>query len=472
MKQSTRIGTALFKPGGSSALAEFAADLSFSAIPDVVLERARLHILDGLGLALASGKHPFAAAAIAAAQELAGGTGLCSVIGHAARLPPRDAALVNGILIHGLDFDDTHQQAIVHPTAACLPAILALAEARNATGKDLLTAYCIGMEAAIRIGASVKSGFHHAGFHATSVVAHFSSALSAGRLMNLDKHGLIAAQGIAASTASGVQVFLEEGAWTKRFHPGWAAVAGITAATLAKNDFKAPSRPYEGQFGLYETHLQAHRDKVDESFLSSDLGSVWMTVDTALKPYPVCHFIHGAAEAAILLHSEIKGAKIASVEVLLGADSLPIIADPIEAKRRASNEYEAKFSAPFVVATALLRGRFGLAELTDEAIAATDVQALAKRVSCAPDPHSQFPIYFSGDVRVKLADGRELCHNIPVNSGAGDRQLDEAAVTKKFMANAAPVLGEAQSDKLKQVVLDLENIQARELANLFSAVAQ
>ena len=107
----------------------------------------------------------------------------------------------------------------------------------------------------------------------------------------VDEDQLTAAQGVTGSTAAGIQVFLEEGAWTKRFHPGWGAVAGITAANLVKHGFKGPSRPYEGKFGLFDTHL--HGEEVKIAPLTEGLGSVWHFGETALKPYPVCHFIHG-----------------------------------------------------------------------------------------------------------------------------------------------------------------------------------
>src|SRR6202000_2640045 len=122
------------------------------------------HILDGLGLGLASNSYEYARRAVAGAVALGSG-GQCSVIGRAERLEARDAALVNGILIHGLDFDDTHLASIVHATAASLPCALSLGEHLGAHGRDVLVAYAAGMEVAIRIGAAVKGGFHHAGFH-------------------------------------------------------------------------------------------------------------------------------------------------------------------------------------------------------------------------------------------------------------------------------------------------------------------
>lgn len=448
--------------GPSRALADFASRTRFKDIPAPVLERALIHILDGLGLAVAATTFPFAGPTLAAVQELSGGAG-GTVIGQSFRAAPRDAAMANGVLIHGLDYDDTHLQAIVHPTAAVLPAVLAVAEDRGLSGQEALTAFCIGMEVCIRLGAAVKGGFHHTGFHATGVLAHFSSTLAAGHLMGATPDDHVNAFGIAASTASGVQVFLEEGAWTKRLHPGWAAAGGITAATLARHGFTGPTRALEGRFGLFDTHLHEHAKEVDTTFLTEGLGESWMTADTALKPYPVCHFIHGAADAALTLHPRLDGAEIASVEIALPQDTLKIVAEPIDHKRTARNEYEAKFSAPFVVASTLLRGRFGLPDLTDQAIADPEVQALASRCSCHADPLSQFPEYFSGGVRVTLADGQVMEAHVPVNSGAGDRKLTLDEATEKFLQNTGLALPDDRAATIRDRVLNLPELAVADL---------
>ncbi|OWU85898.1 hypothetical protein ATO6_03145 [Oceanicola sp. 22II-s10i] len=441
--------------GPSHAMAQFAEGLRFEDIPAEVIERGLIHIIDGLGLALASTTFPFAGPTLSAVRELSGGDAGCTVIGQGFRASARDAAMANGVLIHGLDYDDTHLQAIVHPTSAVLPAVLAMAEQRGGSGPEALAAFCIGMEAAIRLGAAVKGGFHHTGFHATGVLAHFSSALAAGRLMGASAADHVNALGIAASTASGVQVFLEEGAWTKRLHPGWAAAGGITAATLARHGFVGPTRALEGRFGLFDTHLHNHAKDVDPSYLTEGFGTRWMMADTALKPYPVCHFIHGAADAALDLRDEIAGAEIAAIDILLPHDTLKIVAEPIEHKRNARNEYEAKFSAPFVVASTLLRGRFGLPDLTDAAIADETTQALAKRCTCHADPDSLFPEYFSGGVKVTLADGRELSRHVPVNSGAGERMMTLDETTEKFLQNAGLAIDETRAMAIRDAVLAL-----------------
>src|SRR5882757_2231844 len=446
-------------------LAEFAADLSFDDIPKPVLDRGKLLILDALGCGLASNAYGFSDVAVAGATAL-GGEGTCSVIGRHVRLPVRDAALANGMLIHGLDFDDTHLNSIIHATAACLPCALSFGESRGIDGKTFLIAYAAGMETAIRVGAAVKGGFHHAGFHATGLVAHFSSAVVAARILGLSADGIVAAQGIAASTASGVQVFLEEGAWTKRMHPGWAAVAGITAAVLAQKGFKAPTRPYEGRFGFFDTHIQHPPAPIDLNAELISLSEVWELAETAIKPYPVCHFIHGCADAAIELQAEINHADIASVEAYLPRDTMPIVAEPVAAKTRPTNEYEAKFSAQFVIATCLIKGAFGLADLMPAALADPVVLDLTQRVTCAVDPDSAFPTFFSGGVRVTLKDGRSLFKHIRVNSGAGERALDEAAVSKKFLASAALSIPFNQAERIRDAVFFFDDPATTEIAAL------
>lgn len=447
------------------ALAGMAVGLELAQVPTGVIERAKLHILDGLGLGLASSVQDYAASALEGVAAMGEG-GACSVIGRAERLSLRDAAMVNAILVHGLDFDDTHLASIIHPTATALPAALALGEQLDTGGEDLLAAFLAGAETGIRLGLAVDGGFHHVGFHATGVVSHFASAVTAGRLLGLDEAGITGAQGIAGSTASGIQVFLEEGAWTKRFHPGWGAVAGITAAFLSRSRFKGPTRVYEGKFGLLDTHLQSHAEDARLSAITDGLGQQWHFGETALKPYPVCHFIHGCADAGIELHAEIGGIGIESVEAFLPEPTLHIIAEPAEAKQNAATDYEAKFSAQFVVAHCLLNGAFGLPDLLPEALENPQTRALARKVTCRADPDSAFPQYFSGGLSVTLADGRVLRRHVRVNSGAGERAMTREAVADKFMASASLAIPQKRAADIRDAVLDLENCPVRELTGL------
>jgi|APAra7269096936_1048531.scaffolds.fasta_scaffold02100_8 2-methylcitrate dehydratase PrpD len=437
----------------ASALAVFAAGLNEHSLPEAVWTKSVHHIVDGIGLAFASHQFPFSAPGLAGIAA-AGGVGDGTVIGSTRRLAPRDAAMANGFLMHGLDFDDTHPASIVHPTVACLPAALAVGEAVGARWGELIAAYVAGMETCIRLGQSVNGGFHHAGFHATGLLSHFSAAVVAGKLLGLDAKQLIDAQGIAASTASGVQVFLEDGAWTKRMHPGWGALAGITAAYMVRHGFASPQRPYEGRFGFFETHMQTHAGEVDLDSIAEGLGSRWTILDTAIKPYPVCHFIHGCAEAALQLHAQIGDpAQVLKVTCELPAATMPIVAEPAAAKAVPRSDYEAKFSAHFVVSACLLRGEFGLGELSDESLRDPAILAMAQRVECIEEKDSQFPKYFSGVVTVHLASGKVLSRLVPVNLGSGDRALSREDIVAKFRGTAGIDLERARVASILDVLL-------------------
>jgi 2-methylcitrate dehydratase PrpD len=214
---------------------------------------------------------------------------------------------------------------------------------------------------------------------------------------------------------------------------------------------------------LFATHLH---EEARLAALSDGLGEIWHFGETALKPYPVCHFIHGCADAAIELHREIAGAEIVSVKAFLPQPTLHIIAEPAAAKECAATEYEAKFSAQHVVAACLLRARFGLPDLLPDALAEPAVRDLARRVVCSADPDSAFPEFFSGGVEVTLRDGRVLYRHVRVNSGAGERAMTGNEVRAKFVASASLAFPNARATAIADAVLDLPRASARSLMAL------
>ena len=218
----------------SQKLADYTANYSYEQIPVAVRERAKYLMLDAIGIAYASTHYPFAHHMLSGIRSIAG-SGTSNLIGLAEKLPLRDAVLMNAALVHGLDYDDTHVGAIVHPTASALPCAMGVAEAIGASGRDLLAAYVLGVETVVRVCGAAKGGFHHFGFHPTGITAHFSCALQAGWLYGLSPRQLVMAQGLVGSTAAASQEFLEEGAWNKRLHPGWAGVAGIDRKSTRLN---------------------------------------------------------------------------------------------------------------------------------------------------------------------------------------------------------------------------------------------
>lgn len=457
-------------PTISHTLARFAAGLRFEDVPPAVVERAKLHLLDGIGTALAATRFEFAAATLAGLRKL-GSDGAYPVIGMDARLPLKEAALMNGTLVHGLDFDDTHTAGIIHGTASALPAVLAQGQRLNASGRDLLLAYLVAIESGARIGMAAKGAFHRVGFHPTGVVGAFACALAAGRLAGLDAGRLVHAQGIALSLASGTFEFLDEGTWTKRLHPGWAAAAGLTAAALAEAGFEGPSRAYEGRFGLYRCYL-GEEAAIDWPLCTAGLGEDWEMLEVALKPYPSCHFNHAFADAALALkraHGIVPN-EVEEIVALIGEGSVKTVCEPEEKKRRPRNDYEARFSLHYTVAAALARGRFTLRELEPACLEDPTILALCRRIRYAVDPASAFPRFYSGEIVLRTKDGRELRHREEVNRGAAGRPLSEAEIRAKFQNDAVPVVGRQRAEQIVEEVTTLDRADAgtADLASLLA----
>ena len=320
-----------------------------------------------------------------------------------------------------------------------------------------------------RIGEAARGGLQTRGFHPTGIVGAFGCAAAAAWLKGLTQSQFTDALGITLSMASGSLEFLADGAWTKRLHPGWAGVAGLTATTLAAQDFKGPKRPFEGRFGLYNTLLGPSHG-IDFSSIGDDLGDRWRTTGTAFKPYPACHFNHAFADCALALKREhaIVLDDIESISAFIHPDEVAVVCEPLEEKRRPQNHYEAQFSVPYIIAASLVRDRFTLAELESDAREDPDILALTERISYAEDPESAYPNYYSGAVTVTMRDGRQFEHRESVNRGADANPLTDSDILDKFHGNAGPVIGHAAAERLADIVLCIET--APDLAELTQAL--
>lgn len=449
-------------------LSQFVQNLRLDDVPAAVSLRARHLMLDAIGCALAARHEEFALRYARAIQSLSPEPAQRSeplqrgVIGFSRRLPMRDAALLNGVLTHGLDYDDTHMMGIIHLSVSVLPTVLALAAERDLTGAEMLVAYIAGLETGARIASATRGGLHAHGFHPTAVVGAFASTLAAGRLLGLDASQLVHAQGIALSMASGSLQFMEDGAWTKRMHPGWAAQAAIVAATLAANGIVAPQAPYEGRFGFYHLYLgEAEYKRIDLSLATAGIGrdnrpTQWEVDNVAVKPFPMCHFVHASVDAAIALRNAgIDTTRIRAVEVRVPAGVVPSVCEPAASKRRPQTDYEAKFSVHYAVASGLLRGRLGLQELLPDALSDPQAQALMDRIDYIEDPDTTFPRHYTGEVSVTLDDGRTLTHREPINRGHAERPMSNDEVREKFFANATLAFPRAQAEKIAALTIDI-----------------
>ncbi|MEC5290104.1 MmgE/PrpD family protein [Aurantimonas sp. C2-6-R+9] len=422
-------------------LAAFVANLSFDAIPPEVALRARHLALDLTGsIVRAHAESESTPSLYATLDELGlGGPGAASVVGTGRRLAPPVAALVNGMLGHSLDFDDTHADSSLHPSAPVVPAALAVGEMVGASGAEIVTAIVAGYEVCCRLGNALDPTSHYArGFHPTATAGTFGAAAAAARLFGLDADGVASAFGVSGSQAAGSLQFLVNGAWNKRWQVGAAAMNGVFAATLAKNGLKAASAPIEGRHGL----LVGYTDAADPAKAVAGLGSVWETMKIGMKPYPSCRYTHAALDGLLALRREegLTAADLRSVTIGLHRNGITLTGDPLPEKRRVRSIVDGQFSMPFVASVALDQGSFGWDDYRRIGDPALD--ALSDRIDVVRDESLEGLAHpFGATLCVETASGT-LERSIRDPSGEPATFPDAAAIRAKFMALAEPVLGD------------------------------
>ena len=404
-------------------------------LPEPVAVAARLHLLDACGVGLAAAGSPVGAAYRDFARDVARG-GPATVFGQAAGAAAADAALVNGGLIHSLEYDDTHTASIQHGSAVIAAAALAVGEARGASGAALLGAFARGWEVLIRFGLAAPARFHAHGFMSTSVGGALASALLASELLGSSEDQSVAALGISLSQASGVMEFLTNGSSVKSLHPGWAAHGGVIAARLARSGMTGPETSLEGRHGLFRQF--AGDEEAPERFraLIGDIGRKWHLPDAAYKFHPCCHYLHPFVEAAgVLAERGIGAGDAARILCRVPEGEAPVICDPWETKQAPETGHAARWSLPIAVAARLVEGRVDLA--TFESPAGAAVRELAGRIRWEPLPAARFPERFEAELVCETKAGRTETVRIDDAYGNRTRPPGEDPIRAKFRANAA-----------------------------------
>lgn len=414
-----------------------------------------LHLLDGVGCALAAARTDAAVAPVEVARSL-GGAPEATIIGTDERVAAPAAALANGALVHALDFDDTHTGALVHATSAVLPAAFAAAEATKASGAETLAACATGYEMVIRLGAAVRHGFHARGFHATSVCGVFAGALAAARLYGLTAEQTVSALGIAGSLASGSLEFLETGSSTKQIHPGLAGMNALIAVRLAAAGADGPASIIEGEHGLFRAFAGT---AIDGDALTDGLGVTWETRLTSIKPYPCCQLSVASLDAARLALRAVDLADVERITFEVPEGVASIVCEPESAKRAPRTPYEAKFSLPYCVAALAIDGRLDIDSFAPEAIARPDVLALAARVEHRVVEVPVAPADAPGVVTVQLRDGSETTTRTGRATGDADAPMSDDDILAKFHANAG-----GRTERTERLADDL--LRLRDLATL------
>ena len=451
--------------GVTAELSEFVAALRIEVLPPPLIERACQLVLDLVGNIVRAHSVESTPALKAAVRDLGLTGGHCHVFGDAASYAPAGAALVNGVLAHSLDFDDTHAESTLHPGAPVIPAALAAAEMGAHSGATALAGIIAGYEVTCRLGVALPGAAHYArGFHPSSTCGAFGAAAAAARIFGLDSRGVSAALGIALSQSAGTLQFLENGAWTKRFQVGWAAMAGLGAAILAREGFKGAEPALEGRYGFLNTYAPAPTPER----ATVDLGRRYEIMATGVKPYPSCRYGHAGIDAALALRleHELTAEQIESVVYGLSHAGMRLVASPPERKAAPANIVDAQFSAPFLLAVALASGRMdwdSYARLDD-----AQVRALAQRVRCEHDAEieAEYPVNMSGKLTIH-ARGQRFVKTVIVPKGEPGNFLTAEELRRKFTALALPTLGAESTARLATAILEMPRAQG--VAELFGS---
>ncbi len=323
----------------------------------------------------------------------------------------------------------------------------------------------------MRLSGAGKGSFLKAGFHPTSIIGCFANTLIAGRLMRMSHQQLMMAQGLALSFASGTMQPTQEGAWAKRPHAGWSGVAGITAASMARQGYSGPTEAYEGRYGLFPCFLGAHTGDADLPFVTRDLGKQWEISRSSIKLYPACYHLHAFMNAAIELQIQehIAVEDIESVCGLVAETTVPLVCEPMPERSKPHNSYAAQFSLPYAIACCLVRGRFGLEEIDESAYSDPQILALAKKVSYKIDPNAGFPKYRTGEIIVTLKNGRQISRR---NHILPEEPASEARIFTKFMSNTRLALAPAQAIAIRDMIMAADDIpDARHLARALAGLS-
>jgi 2-methylcitrate dehydratase PrpD len=453
-------------PTAARRLARFVVSLSLDGVPASVTAQASLLGLDTLGNALAAAREDFGRAVLEVAERL-GGAPESALLGRGGRVGAASAVLANATLAHGLDFDDTREDAIVHTGCVAVTTALAVGEATQAGGRAVLEALIAAVEVMCRVGLVVPGALHARHFHPTSITSSFAAAAAAGRLYGLDEGHLVHAFGICGSQSAGIIEYLADGSWTKRLHPGWGAHAGVTAALLARAGFTGPESVLEGAHGLYAAFAGGHDAGRLDALLDS-LGRTWELAELTLKPYPCGSIAQPYMDCAMRLRERARPPEIASIRCRTAAGPVPRLWEPLAGKHAPPNGYAAKFSLPYLLASILVRGRAGLAEFTDDAVREPAVLAVVRKVGYELDATIDYPRQFVGDVEIVLTDGRVLRERQDRPRGGPDAPLTRGEIEAKFRGNASLALPAAQVERVIHATHALA--EAGSLADLLEAL--
>ena len=424
------------KRGASAQLAHFAVAASWDSISPEVRHQTKRALINFFATALAGCKDPALLAATQVFNQFRSSQD-CTVIGHAQQTDMLHAASLNAMSGNVFDFDDTHLKTIIHPAGPVAPAVLALGQHLNISGRELIDAMVIGIEVSCRVGNAMYPDHYDRGWHITGSTGTLGAAAACARMLGLDAQQTAMALGIAASQPIGMRE--QFGTMTKPFHPGAAARAGLMSALLASKGFTASSKALEAPRGM----MQTISTKNDWTEITSELGERFEISFNSYKPFACGIVIHPSIDACAQLRAQgVTPDQVQSIE--LKVHSLVL---ELTGKKEPADGLQAKFSVYHGCAAGLFFGHAAEDEFSDEVVNRPDMVALRRKVVATVDDSIDEA---SADVTALLHDGRRVHVFVEHAIGSLQNPMTDALLEGKFHGLSDSVLGAARTAEVIQ----------------------
>jgi 2-methylcitrate dehydratase PrpD len=428
----------------TDAIIDFVQTATLQNVPSSSLARGSVAMIDTAAVAVAGAATDAAKALRRSIQVSGGPTGPAMVIGTTQRATALDATLLNGFAAHALDFDDTIQGLVTHPSCHLVPALLTAAEvlAPNATTLDLTLAHLVGIEVEARLARTLNPGHGERGWHATGTLGSIASTAAVCQLIDVDVSALRNALAIASSSASGLRGNF--GTHVKPLHAGHAARTGLEAALLATSGIQGATDALEHRFGFFQTYSGPDFQLTAEHWDVSEMLRFQAPLQLTFKPYPCCGEATGIVQAALELRalSEMQNALGEIDEIIVHVTTF---GRNILEFDTPNNPDQARFSGQYCVAAALINGGLGIEQFAESAVAAGPERLLMQRITVVPDgalaPHG-------GAVELRLRDGRVVAREIKEPKGHCTVEMLASDVREKFHGCADATLGPDRAGRL------------------------
>jgi 2-methylcitrate dehydratase PrpD len=445
-------------------LAESINRMSFDDFSEQVVQQAKLCFLDLIGVSIAgSGQKT-----TSIARNLFFATGGCeeaTVWGSGRKVPVLTAALVNAMQGHAIDMDDGHRFANGHPGVVTIPAAVAIGERENLSGRELIEAVVIGYEVLIRLGSTANPDLLLRGFHTTATIGAFASAAVAVKLLGLNDVQTENALALAGLQSAGLLEALSSGEAGKSFQVGKTSQSGVLAGLMAQKGADGPVDIFEGEKGFF----RAFAGKAcDSQAICKDFGIDFQITNVYFKRHAACRHIHTAldATAEIVSRYNLTPEEVVSIEI----ETYSIAKNLTGHLAKPDSELAAKFSTPIAIALFLVFGNTDFSAFKPKCISDPMVLAIAKKVSVNVNPERDvnYPKERSARVTIKTKN-QSYAHEMVYPKGEPESPLSEGEFMDKYEQNARILYSKAAVDKIKDIILDLENRKVREMTELLGA---